>query len=1100
MTHSDDDAQAPSSRYENILRNTLMQRTGKNFQRNLDAAPVPQQEKEDHDQVANRIFDNILKRRQLPLESSAAPAPAELQAPDMNKAYSDVLDDLLWPSEPLGVGGDAIPPQQTLAENNPLAPANPYQDILRRTLSQRSDSFKRARGNLRVEASEPADSTASLADPYSAALDEVLDFGETASPFDENTEPSLTRTLYHQKLDEILWPSQEDIPGQIPAHPPVDEAKIRSVAARFLQELLLPEPYGLIATQRQLLDEQYTRFWVREVSLRLGQSLRELETAFSVWVFLNNLDLLRQILDRDFIEQHRLVIELMLPQKKQGRLFTRTIDNEESSSVFERMNSSKFEDVRRILRQHHQPLSEEERFHFFHFLRAKLPDFLTQHRHTLMKVLKHRHADAADNPFVGQFLSTLFFSEAFAQHFQQLHEQEDRYKQAFQTFLRERTDTLASEEDQLTPLALVAMDLLHEKAPLFTGEERQILTQALEVLDHMLKYASDPVLDKEPLRKQLEVLVGDRVQSQYQVEGQALEALGQEIGALGRQGDSASRIRVNHLHAIYERHVQAMNDVYHKRRDTLDKLNQDPSSPAAAGRSRKQFIQRKLRSCQQYLQRAPRRAAKPLQFQYREYAPEFLDQKRQALLDEYNWDNEYEKKLAERVFQKAYLVLKAVNQSKSTVKLNLKLLFGDEPQAEIFAVAMQELLAQLTQLDVQVPAEVKTYLHEHLDRYRDGLRFPREAEPTGMRNHERIGYAAAYLGQVAHLKLLLNLQYQQVIFDFKGLFELLHSLYMLDQALYQPHLNLETLFRQTLMTAWNGVLSYCLLGGGGQHHFVANPLALNDYSWHPPLELGLWDDAPAAVFDPATEEFQLLSMDDVGDEPPLGLAAGGALGARSLPAAPGGLRARLAPPEQASPSGRVGERSGDELPPAPGQRRLPLSPGKFELYSAPAGGRRLPPPTAQALPPEDDDFYKILSQTQAGPPPRTPEPETAPPEIPPSFARPRSLSAEPVAEPEARPASRRLGLAGPPSEVPAPPRPETRERKRWLEITPVPEDKQNYNQMLDAILDNWDEPPATGASIDRSGPPAGHPPQAPKAPENQPFTRPPLRRRFDFDD
>lgn len=45
MTQPDDDAQAPSSRYENILRNTLMQRTGKNFQRNLDAAPVPQQEK-----------------------------------------------------------------------------------------------------------------------------------------------------------------------------------------------------------------------------------------------------------------------------------------------------------------------------------------------------------------------------------------------------------------------------------------------------------------------------------------------------------------------------------------------------------------------------------------------------------------------------------------------------------------------------------------------------------------------------------------------------------------------------------------------------------------------------------------------------------------------------------------------------------------------------------------------------------------------------------------------------------------------------------------------------------------------------------------------
>src|SRR5690606_10629180 len=32
--------------------------------------------------------------------------------------------------------------------------------------------------------------------------------------------------------------------------------------------------------------------------------------------------------------------------------------------------------------------------------------------------------------------------------------------------------------------------------------------------------------------------------------------------------------------------------------------------------------------------------------------------------------------------------------------------------------------------------------------------------------------------------------------------------------------------------------------------------------------------------------------------------------------------------------------------------------------------------------------------------------------------------------------------------------------KRWLEITPVPQDRQDYDQMLDAILEGWgpDEP------------------------------------------
>lgn len=1130
------DNPASDERYENILRHTLLKRTGRSFKRNVDQAIVPKQEKEKHEDVANRIFDNIIKRKQDRTESSQVESSqSEPERPsDIGKTYGEILDDLLWTDN----GAEDLS-QQTIAESNPLplerpserrrpAPTpdsepdpeslNPYQSILRKTLETRSQSFARRKGALRVDATDSDHNMPAppgldeigdqpLSHHYSAALDEILGLDDENSPAFRQ-EASLSRTLYHQKLDELLWPS-EDERVQAKELPPVNEAKLRSVAAEYLQQLIMPEPYGLIGVQRQILDEKYALYWIRETLHQLAETLQNLETEFTVWIFTQNLELLKKVLNVEFIDRYRMMLEQMFPPQKPVSPFNQR--KKQESALLERMSSNKFDEVRRLLKSGRDKLSEEDVFHLFHFFKARLPEFLKTHKKVLSAVLRSRSENAGGNPFVSSFLAAIFFAEPFELHFAKLHENEDRYKQAWQNFLRDKCESLVNKSDPLVPIILASMELFHERAGFFRPAERELLAQGLELLEGLMRFLTEDYFNKEDMLQQFQGMVETRVQAQFHVEAQVLQSLGQEIGALAYQADQGARIRANHLNAIYERHTKEISDAYHKRRDTIEKLSQ---SKGPSWTSRKQFIQRKLKACQQYLQRAPKRQSLPVSIPYREYPPEFLEQRQKELMDGLVWDNDYEQQIMELAFEKSNMVLKALNQSKSTVKFNLKVLFNGEPQQERFLAAFAQIRDRLnTQLAAQPQNETLLYLRAVLHRYITGLRLPEYSDESFYGTQACIGYIAAYLAHVSHIKLLVNLQFQQVIYDFHTLFELVHALQMLDMAEAQSNLRFEDHYRQSLIPAFHNLLQHCLMIGSGQYHFVANPLTLHDYSWVPPVSFGL-----NAFGDDEDEDFTLLAMGD--DEPSDDKLRFPALIEEKKPVRaesdkPFRFRGRQPDPEPepALPD----EQDSDEddilsLPAPPSRRRvLPAAaPGKFEMYSAPT---RRPPPIMNPV--EDDDFYKVMNQTQASKPDepalpafnrsRTPGRSDNPPPSgdagPPAFTRPRSLSTddEPPTPSFTRPRSlstddkdspppaftRPRSLAAD-DEPPAPTTPRRRptlrqesppaasepsdsrdRRKRWLEITPVPQDRQDYDSMLDSILDNWEEPAQSQPSPSR---------------------------------
>lgn len=96
------------SAYENAMKNILKKRTGKSFQRNLEAAPIPVQETSlSHEEVADQIFDNIIRRKrekaQRTEQSKASPESAESVSQSNDQTpetmHQDHLDEILWPDE-----------------------------------------------------------------------------------------------------------------------------------------------------------------------------------------------------------------------------------------------------------------------------------------------------------------------------------------------------------------------------------------------------------------------------------------------------------------------------------------------------------------------------------------------------------------------------------------------------------------------------------------------------------------------------------------------------------------------------------------------------------------------------------------------------------------------------------------------------------------------------------------------------------------------------------------------------------------------------------------------------------------------------------------
>ena len=198
------DSTTPETPYEKILRQALHKRTGRDFKRNIESAVVLKQDKEDHEEVASRIFENVLNRQieQFQTTNGNNPADSELFGPsheqdsasadepssELSMNYGEMLDQILWPGAIEGQDDEAGASAATAeapadVEVLPAEPAQgSYQAILARTLAARTAPTPGRQGALRVEAAEsrdhlaPAqpDPSATYPDHFSATLDELL--------------------------------------------------------------------------------------------------------------------------------------------------------------------------------------------------------------------------------------------------------------------------------------------------------------------------------------------------------------------------------------------------------------------------------------------------------------------------------------------------------------------------------------------------------------------------------------------------------------------------------------------------------------------------------------------------------------------------------------------------------------------------------------------------------------------------------------------------------------------------------------------------------------------------------------------------------------
>ncbi len=1079
-------------KYEDILRNTLMKRTGKAFQRNMGQAPDPtqQQPTESHEDLANRIFDNILqKQKQMrdtpkvqatPAEPTPPPSSTERTErvePSLSETYGNILDDILWPDGDSGPQDAGHQIQDTIAENSP------YKNLLRRTLERDSGSL------LEPTMAQTGDA---LSRQYADQLDEILNMSPTAEAFqDEDT--SLTSTLYHQRLDDILWPKDER--GK-PIPPDVDESKVRAAVADFLNALIQPEIYSLITVKRQVLDENFGHFWITQTLQQLQQELNEIETRFTVWFFLNHLSFLKPLINGEFMERHRMVIEHLMPQKKADKQFKRTTKANEQNLIFDRMSNNKFEDVRRILKNYYKGFSEEDAFHIFNFLRMKLPAFLSNQQPLLMDVLRAQSPDVGGNPFFCQFLHFCFFSEDFQNAFVEMQEDEQLHKKNFQQFLKTLAEQFGDPEDMFLPVLLNAIDLYHEKARFFDKQQRQILAQGLELMQQLVYYIPDASLDKECVSENIVALYEERTQAQYHTEAKTLEQLGQEIGDLSRQGGRNMHIRINHLNKIYERHQQQMSELYHKRRDTLTKWTAE-QSPGGQKRSRKQFVQRKIKSAQQFLRRNAVKKLPTLTVPYKVYPAPYIDAQQKEAKDGYTWDNSFEEEIVDLAFDKARLVLKAINESKSTVQLNLKILFNAEPRQSEFLKMMAQLREQVTSAEHLHHHPGFLYVKETLDPYFQGLKLPELSEPVGMSYRQMAGYIVGYLGHTSHLRLLLNQQYKQVVYGFRELFQLAHALNLF--ALIQEqgqHSHFSVLYQQSLFSSWDLMVDYCLFVGEGKYDFIANPLSLQDFSWSPPItEFGLQSfdmtepegsatpsfgllsmDAPTEALVPVEEDtgFSLLSLEDPDDptsvtpnSPPKEIEDPSAFqfgrSRRARRPGGGGLNSSRPPSEAPSTEAKPPSNATPTPPSLPGgRRRLPVSPEKFNMYQPPQR------PAAPVVPISDQDFGSIPLPGQLPAPPAKPStppgPSTPTPSSRPPAAAPPRRGTQPLELSSTQDIQRQRKPQGTAQNTPE-------DRKRWLEITPDHAENQKYNQVLDSILDDFDGPAPPSAPSPGAPPP-----------------------------
>jgi len=857
------------------------------------------------------------------------------------------------------------------------------------------------------------------------------------------------------------------------------------VVADYLRSLISLDGHAMIVPRRHFYIERYARLLVAKTLTAFQQLHQDLETEFVLWTFMQHLDLVRKMVDRSFVVRHTLAMQSMLPQKKADRLFLRTLANQEQRLLFDGMINNKFEDIKRLLKSNSEHLSEEEGFHLFNFFRIKLPEIFDEHKKSVLLLLQGHPDPDFPLPFLEDFIRDLLQSEFFLNWLQ--GRPENLRNQEYRQFLREKASTASPEMDQILAVSLLSMDLFHEKASLFEPDQRQLLTQLLSFIQTLCGYTTEAVFQRESFMMALEEGVTERVRVLYQLEANILRPLYDELqGAHTRSAQTQQFLHAQakqtgkalsaldgfadleqmqahfqFLNNLYTKHMGEITQSFHKRQETLEKLKSTEFA-----NKRKGFYLKKLESCLRFIPRA-KREHKPVVVKYHKIPDALLLSEQESALSNFSAENEYEKLICLRAFEKSRNILNGLHQSKGTVKLNLRQLFGEELSKERCFVLFQEALAELWQVASAHPDETTDFLLHQFEIYLKGLGLPEEPTRSGLSVFERTGYILAYLAQSEHIKLLVEIKYHQLIYDWEALFNLSHFFFMLDARLRNSQASFEDHFCNTLDQAWECLTHYCLFAGPGQYNQLANPLILFDYSYaealdeygSPPLTLTLHDTPDEA------SDFGLLHLEAPAAQPALPAARSPK---RSQALVPWQENAPHAAEPEAAPADDDDDDYGSPLPrrgaagpatgmpggasPGSGRRLIPPAPasGKVEIYTAPT--RRAMPGAGQIMMPDEDDFYKVMSGQTVNVPPATPSPSPAPPVPPP-----------PGAGTEEMPFYRSRGAIEAEPEPPVPQGKSKPKREPWLELTPQPHKAENYDDIMDHILTRSQGPGAAAA-------------------------------------
>ena len=164
---------------EGAMNKILKKRTGKELQRNVESAKLPQHKAMDKDEIANKIFDNIINKQiakseapeEAPVEETQSveqTAQGEPVSEDSTAAYYEEMDALLFGE------GDAQEQHNVEHEAPEETPVSSY-DVLDHVLFGVDQHMQTEAQNQ-----EPAAPPQSQ-DDFSRTLDELLDNHE--NPF-----------------------------------------------------------------------------------------------------------------------------------------------------------------------------------------------------------------------------------------------------------------------------------------------------------------------------------------------------------------------------------------------------------------------------------------------------------------------------------------------------------------------------------------------------------------------------------------------------------------------------------------------------------------------------------------------------------------------------------------------------------------------------------------------------------------------------------------------------------------------------------------------------------------------------------------------------